>query len=1002
MSNKKSPLHELSDYQIAIINHTSAASEADELTTAINKREYLVFNEDKWASEHPGLDARESMLEVLDNAKVIIILWDEKCQNDHRCGELFKYVRENRLTDTKGGGVSVDMVSCVMIGSFDEDADFGNKDEYTFYKKQYGMIKIEIFGSPAWINLLLENIERRAKIKKTFNLASQYNMESNQLVALAAQETEYGSDRLGIANDAIALARLIAIKDLIPPFTVGLLGGWGSGKSFTFNLIEQEIINVQHKYLQDKKESYEYAGHIYVVRFDAWTFSKGDIWSSLMYSILTQLNEQVQVEEMLKKKNGNEEYSLLDEHRKLRKNEIEYLKQHGIEKLDRDAISKPLAAIVEEEYKDLKKELEKKRTELKSKESNLKGIDKGISNLQEEKEQRKETHKAIQIANNEVDETYRKVEIVYGREVKNLISEHFSKVKEDVIEHSEETGLLSEELIFEPLETLVNSTKTLWTVFKHGNFTIFKMFLIVLSIAVPAIMIHLRGKIDDVLLAIISASTPAFSVIGRFVMKYNQIITPLTEEFHRIKELKEKIAKESKDQSTQNFEDEIEAKTIQRQELLTEIEEQKNDIDAKEKQQRLVQGKNLKEFLEGKDVSGYESNLNVVHQAKKDLDLLSNALLNQRNREQFPRGKARIVLFIDDLDRCNDKMVVETLEALKLLVRTEVFVVVVAIDMQYVTLALENNYKGILRRGTHPSGLDYLEKIIQLPYRISPMYSRDAIYSYVTSLTRTNKEEKKGDTNHIEKKSEYTVNVQENRRNLLPKKADTTVGVQENEVHESKVIEENEVSQENPQSSILSQIEINENEEKMLIRIFIEVRVSPRAVKRLINVLKIMKIVCNKDVMSNDGMLEALLLIFALSASLNPKIRTAMCDVFARFEKAYTEKDYYGGGTTFFEILFGKELDNKYLEKEHTLSLSKLKKIKVNINNYAIVVHSIHKVRCFSFVGESLNYDSVDFENRTNQEDDCVMNDKNLTAGNRAVHVEEDDVKKTDDVRKIV
>ena len=88
-------------------------------------------------------------------------------------------------------------------------------------------------------------------------------------------------------------------------------------------------------------------------------------------------------------------------------------------------------------------------------------------------------------------------------------------------------------------------------------------------------------------------------------------------------------------------------------------------------------------------------------------------------------------MFIDDLDRCEDiHAIVKTLEALKLLVKSKAFVavVVVAIDtMQYATLALENHYSGILRRGTciHPSGLYYLEKIIQLPYCVVPLTIQD-------------------------------------------------------------------------------------------------------------------------------------------------------------------------------------------------------------------------------------------------------------------------------------
>jgi hypothetical protein len=77
------------------------------------------------------------------------------------------------------------------------------------------------------------------------------------------------------------------------------------------------------------------------------------------------------------------------------------------------------------------------------------------------------------------------------------------------------------------------------------------------------------------------------------------------------------------------------------------------------------------------------------------------------------------------------------LEALQLLVKPELFVVLVAIDARFVTLALEKNYKGILTAGGHPNGLDYLEKIIQLPYRLPPIEKAKAMSDYLASQMGT-------------------------------------------------------------------------------------------------------------------------------------------------------------------------------------------------------------------------------------------------------------------------
>jgi len=101
-------------------------------------------------------------------------------------------------------------------------------------------------------------------------------------------------------------------------------------------------------------------------------------------------------------------------------------------------------------------------------------------------------------------------------------------------------------------------------------------------------------------------------------------------------------------------------------------------------------------------------------------------------KEIFPRGPARVVVYIDDLDRCPPDRVVQVLEAVQLLVKTPLFIAVLAVDERYITRALEKFYEGVLSRRGRPSGTDYLEKIIQLPYRVRPIMA-NTLESYLRS-----------------------------------------------------------------------------------------------------------------------------------------------------------------------------------------------------------------------------------------------------------------------------
>jgi hypothetical protein len=92
-------------------------------------------------------------------------------------------------------------------------------------------------------------------------------------------------------------------------------------------------------------------------------------------------------------------------------------------------------------------------------------------------------------------------------------------------------------------------------------------------------------------------------------------------------------------------------------------------------------------------------------------------------KDQGGPGIERIVLYIDDLDRCAADQVVKVLEAVNLLFVLPLFVVVVAVDSRWLVRSLEEHYPQIFGSGVAaaPSPQDYLEKIIQIPFWLRPM-----------------------------------------------------------------------------------------------------------------------------------------------------------------------------------------------------------------------------------------------------------------------------------------
>jgi hypothetical protein len=98
---------------------------------------------------------------------------------------------------------------------------------------------------------------------------------------------------------------------------------------------------------------------------------------------------------------------------------------------------------------------------------------------------------------------------------------------------------------------------------------------------------------------------------------------------------------------------------------------------------------------------------------RRDLETFAAILAQEQDAAG---GLERIVLYIDDLDRCPPDVVVKVLEAIHLLVALPVFVVVVAVDARWLRQSIEQHYAEM-----ELSPANYLEKIFQIPFQLSAM-----------------------------------------------------------------------------------------------------------------------------------------------------------------------------------------------------------------------------------------------------------------------------------------
>lgn len=101
----------------------------------------------------------------------------------------------------------------------------------------------------------------------------------------------------------------------------------------------------------------------------------------------------------------------------------------------------------------------------------------------------------------------------------------------------------------------------------------------------------------------------------------------------------------------------------------------------------------------------------------------------------------RLVIFVDDLDRCLPEKAIEVLEAIKLFVDASGCVFVLGLDQDVIARGIEMKYKelGEKKDGEGKGrftieGIRYLEKIIQLPFQIPPVEQTD-LGEFVDGLT---------------------------------------------------------------------------------------------------------------------------------------------------------------------------------------------------------------------------------------------------------------------------
>ncbi|MEL4897429.1 P-loop NTPase fold protein [Crocosphaera sp. Alani8] len=449
----------------------------------------------------------------------------------------------------------------------------------------------------------------------------------------------------------------------------------------------------------------------------------------------------------------------------------------------------------------------------------------------------------------------------------------------------------------------------------------------------------------------------------------------------------------------------------------------------------------LMEFVTGRlENQSYGQHLGLMRQVQKDLEDLSRHLtVNDYNRETlkqlFPRGPARVIIYIDDLDRCPPDRVVEVLETVQLLLKTELFIVVLAIDDRYISRALEQVYTGVLKRKGKPSGLDYLEKIIQIPYRMRPI-SPENVENYLSSQVAVNKDKntqqnqiseqsvKEKDTERDNDKLEISeplsdkldttdesksvpvnnTNDQENDNSVEEKDNDANKNNSKNEQDNNKQVDlktQPKKSSENENFKYIQTSTETTDFDPTLLDILIKcckpVDITPRTAKRLINITKILQIIWSKP--KQDTTIEEKRIVIAFLA-LSGRYPNFMRYLFDEIDVLLEERTFYNNGqgeklienAQLKDINFETEILDKikpqtakndyYFQREWRRFTNDLKRtLGEHFKQFSISRRAFSLIISFSFVSD-LGYDPDDYSSENPlDETEKIETWKNLSVG---------------------
>lgn len=536
-------------------------------------------------------------------------------------------------------------------------------------------------------------------------------------------DTGLGEDCLGVDEEARAFARIIASRRTEAPLSIGLFGDWGSGKSFFMGLMQRELearcqAFTRMAELGDADERAalggRWHGRIAQITFNAWHYAEPNLWASLVTRVFDALAEQL-----------NPDESIEDTRARL-------LAEVSEGKQRRDQARLELRN-AEEQLAEARAERELRQAELAELREELAVVE------------------AVEaVAPEDTDAP--------GTAAPGTAARALGEIDTDG--PTDTTDTRSTPPTLRVRGRMAAFRVTLRWMWSHSRWT---RLLVILVVALTAgclgvlmawgLGLFELSSLVALALSVVGLCSPLVGTISTWVTRIRPRLDVALRAYEAAKRAKPTLDAIRQDVAAfptravtellaprQGLVDmarrRVERAQVEVDSASLAIEQATDQIARRRRLLHQLQGgRRFYDFISDREQSDdYRQHLGLVSLIREDFEHLER-ILDQIEREgagdDAPTPISRIVLYIDDLDRCEPERVVEVLQAVHLLLATPIFVVVVAVDVRWLRRSLTLHYDRLLQtpgdgqRGhpdeSRPTPKNYLEKIFQIPFSLRPM-----------------------------------------------------------------------------------------------------------------------------------------------------------------------------------------------------------------------------------------------------------------------------------------